>query len=328
MKRYMILLLVTITTVFAIFTSGTIINAAVDVEYYQIKKTNEENIVTSSGKLQYMKEEKVKSSNYQLIDKILVSDGDLVEKGTPLYTAYEIENSEKLTYSFPETESLINYLSKADISEEIMNEIKKYAVKRTVKSPANGVVSSIAYLENTVINKNSVVMKIVDTKEKCIKININETYISQIKEKQKVRIKYSAVENKSYTGTVYSIAKEAKQTSGLTGKETTVEVVIKPDDTEDAELRIGYTAECTIVTSIDKGVLVLPYEYIYSDENGDYVYLDKNNKANKKYIRTGKEYKSGISVISGLKENDKIIVQTDSVYDGQNIRLKTGEKNA
>ena len=116
------------------------------------------------------------------------------------------------------------------------------------------------------------------------------------------------------------ISDEAVQTTGLSGKETTVAVTVTLDDKKNDELRIGYSADCTIVTSTDENVLVLPYEYIHSDNKGDYVFCAVRNRAKKIYIKTGNEYKDGTQVISGLNKNDKII--KNEVYEGQNIIIK------
>ncbi len=327
MKKYIILYAAAVVTVLAILTSGTITNAAVESDYCQVKKADEESTITASGKLQYIKEEKITSDSYWLIDKILVSDGDRVKKGDPLLSVYEVKNTDHINYSFPESENIMNLISKNTVSQEIKDEIQKYALYKTIEASTDGIISSVSYKDNTIINRNSLIMKISDTKDMCIKINVNETCIEQIKKDQKVNIRFAAVENKIYKGKVIGIAGEAKQTGTLTGKETTVEVTIKMDR-NDPDLRIGYTAECTVITSLDKNILVLPYEYIYSDEKGDYVFLFNHNAAKKIYIRTGKEYKDGIQITSGVKENDKILKPSGMIEDGKKISLKSGEKYA
>ena len=100
--------------------------------------------------------------------------------------------------------------------------------------------------------------------------------------------------------------------------------MIKPEKI-DEKLRIGYNAECDIVTSTDENIILVPYEYIRSDENGSYVFIAQGRQAYKKYITTGTEYHSGASVISGIKANENIITNANEIYDGQRIKVLTGE---
>ena len=105
-----------------------------------------------------------------------------------------------------------------------------------------------------------------------------------------------------------------------------MEVTVKLNNPDDS-LRIGYTAECIVTTSVDKDQLIVPYEYIRSDDKGDYVFTAVGKQAVKKYIKTEAEYKKGVAVTSGLKENDKIIKNVNEITDGQKIYLSSGENN-
>ena len=103
-------------------------------------------------------------------------------------------------------------------------------------------------------------------------------------------------------------------------KETTVEVTVTLDSSDD-ELRVGYSAVCTIRLSTDEDVLVLPYDLIRSDEGGDYVFVAEKNKARKRYIKTDKEYKDGIRATEGVSQGDAVINDSEGLYDGQKITI-------
>ncbi len=323
MKKYIILIVVTVLAVITIFVTGGVTEAAAEAEGYTVQKSDCESIVTVSGRLQYMKDQKVSRQNYCMTDKIFVSDGDQVKKGDPLLTVYEVENLEQLTASFPEAEKYLALLTKSEIGEEIAAEIRQYAVRYTINAPSDGTVTSLAYGENNFVNKNNVILRIADTREPCIKVNVGETYIEKIKAGQKVRIRFTASDEKQYSGTVLSIAGQAKQSASLTGKETVVEVVIVPDEPLSG-LRIGYTTECEIVTSVEKNILRIPYEYLNSDEEGEYVFISRNHKAKKVYVQTGKEFKNGVEITKGLHAGDRIIRSAEVLSDGQ--WLKEGKE--
>ncbi len=327
MKKYIILFLSTILCITGIFTFGRITANASEVSVYTVKLSSADNTVTASGKLEYNTETNIMSDNYFIINNIYVNGGDTVKKGDPLMTVLEPVSSDMIPYSYSEIDTLISMLSKTDISEDILSEIKKYCTERTICAESVGVVTDIAHSENEIVNKNTLLMKIADSDTLVIPVNINEAYIEKIRVGQKASIKFTALENKKFSGKVFSISKEAKQTSGLTSKETSVEVRIRLDKT-DQNLRIGYSAECTVTTSTDKNKIILPYEYVRSDEKGDYVFTARGSQAIKKYIKTGTEYKKGIEVKSGIKVGDKIIKELSNINDGQRIIVSEGEGSA
>ena len=325
MKKYIFLFTITILLIAAIFTTGNVINAAVEVSGIKLKLSKGENTVVTSGRLQYLNEQNIKSDYYMLIDKIYQSDGDKVKKGQAIMSVYEITDNSSITESFPDASSYLKLLSGTELGHDIAEEIKKYSKEKIIRSPSDGVITSLSYKENFFAVKGSILFRISDNRSRCIKANVNETYIEKIRTKQKVRIKFPAVSNEIYNGTVYDIAKEAKQTGVLTGKETSVEIIIKLDN-DNTKLKNGYSAECVIVTSVDNDIIKIPYEYIHSDEKGDYVFKDKRNKSVKTYVKTGNEYKNGVRIIKGLKENDTIIKPNNDISDGTNISLINGEK--
>ena len=134
----------------------------------------------------------------------------------------------------------------------------------------------------------------------------------------KVRISFTAVEDKKYSGSVTDIAKEAKQTTGLVGKETSVGVTATRDESDD-RLKPGYSAECIIIISLDKDRLILPYEYLNQDSSGEYVFIVKHGRARKQYIKTGEDYSSGAEILEGLIPGDKIITDKKELSDDDRI---------
>ena len=74
--------------------------------------------------------------------------------------------------------------------------------------------------------------------------------------------------------------------------------------------------------------MILPYECIRSDDKGDYVFTIKKNRAKKVYVKTGKEYKDGTEIVSGLSKNDLIIENCDDIYNGQKIKMNEAKNNA
>lgn len=320
MKKYIYLIIFTLTAIGAILMSGYINNIPVETEVFKAEKTSADNTVTAGGKLQYGSSKSVISDKYCLIENVFVKNGDKVEKDDSLLTIYEAPDGIDIDISIDDVKTLAALISQSDLSDELKGEIKKYAVRKTIKAPQKGIISGLSVDENQIISDDTVMLKISDRTSMIIPINVSEANIEKIKKDQNAEVSFAAVSGKTYSGKVIKISGEAKQTSSLTGKETSVEVTVKLDNPDEL-LRIGYSAECMIITSTDKDIIIVPYEYIRSDEKGDYVFTAKNGRAVKTYIITNNEYKDGISVTEGLKSGDMIIKTPDTVYGGCKISI-------
>ncbi len=326
MKKYMILILTTVLCVVGIILFGRVTTAASDVSVYEMKKTTENNTVTASGKLQYSDEIKVTAGNYCIIEESYVTDGDEVKKGDALLKVSVLSENALTEYSSPDIEKLIGVISDNAIPEEIMDQLKQFTEEKTIYAEKDGIVCSVNCKEKEIAGKNSVLMKLCDPGELKIVVRVNEAYIEKIHKGQKAMITFTATGDKQFSGTVSEISDHATQSESYTGKETFVEVTIKPDKT-DALLRVGYSAECSIITATDEDLLILPYEYLHSDDKGEYVFIANGNQAMKKYIKTGSEYKNGIAVLKGLRQGDRIITDISGISDGQRILVLPGESH-
>ena len=116
-----------------------------------------------------------------------------------------------------------------------------------------------------------------------------------------------------------SIGSEAKQIVTANGQENVVEVVVtilEPGE----DIKPGYSAKGKIVTSESEEFLV-PYEAVQAEEDGtEYVFLQKEGRALKRYVTTGTEYEDGISVVKGLSSGELVIAQPEGVSEGQYLR--------
>lgn len=302
MKKYIYLFLATLVIISMVVMSGhAMMGSPASAEIFVLVPQDVDNTVTSSGKLQYRSGKSVKSEGFGIMKDVYVKSGDVIKKGDRLFSYYQADMAEQYA-------DMGNFLGTLSVKEQVLDEVKKYCMVKEVISDTDGKVTYIQYGADDIMQKNADVIKLSDTGILEVPVNISENYIDRVQVGQPVQIAFNAVTDKIYTGKVTKISDEAAQTTGLNGKETTVGVTVTLDDKKDDKLRIGYSADCTIVTSTDKNILVVPYECIHSDDKGDYVYTLVKNKANKVYIKTGREYKNGAEILSGLKTGDKIII--------------------
>jgi HlyD family secretion protein len=86
----------------------------------------------------------------------------------------------------------------------------------------------------------------------------------------------------------------------------------------------GYGVEIKFCVFEKENALKVPSSAVFSDGDGDFVYLAKGGKAVKTAVEV--EYKAGDTavILSGIKEGDKVVKSADSedVFDGARIRAK------
>ena len=300
MKKYIYLILVTLLIISSVVMTGYALKGSpASVETLLLKAQDMENTITSSGKLQYKSGKSVKADELGIMKEVYVKSGDEIKKGDRLFSYYQAD----MMSHYADMGNILTFSMK----EQVLGEVKKYCTVKEVISDTEGKITSIQYDTDDIIQKNSDVIKLSDTGVLEIPVNISENYIERVEKGQTAEIKFNAVPDRTYTGKVTKISDEAVQTTGLSGKETTVCVTVTLDEKRDDKLRIGYSADCSIVTSRDKNILVVPYECIHSDDRGDYVLTLVQSRAKKVYITTGREYKNGAEILSGLNAGDKII---------------------
>lgn len=325
MKKYIYLAVSTLVLLTAVFLSGSMLTGQpIQADILVLKARRMDNTITASGRLQYRSGTAVKIPHNGVIETIAVSNGDNVQKGDLLFSYYKIEDAYVAMLSeytgLQDTNALLGLLSQYGDPEELLNEVKRYCPVEQVKASRSGSITDLKYDSGDFAEKDSLVMRIAEQQQAEIPVNISENSIRQIEIGQPAEVVFSAIPDRSYSGKVTRLAKEAEVTSGLSGKETTVEVTLTLDE-EDEDLRVGYSAVCAIITSTDEGVLVVPYDAIRTDSDGDYVFVDDGGFAKRAAVTIGTEYKDGAAILTGLSENDCVILNDEPIKEGQKIIL-------
>lgn len=76
----------------------------------------------------------------------------------------------------------------------------------------------------------------------------------------------------------------------------------------------------------DSDLIIAPYEAVLQDEkNSEYVYVVNGGYAQKRYIITGSEYADGFAVVSGLFNNEIIVMNPEELH-GDEIRVEQREE--
>ena len=172
----------------------------------------------------------------------------------------------------------------------------------------DGVVTESFIKNGTVVTKGTPLFSVESSRDMKVDVGISKYDIGKIMTGQKAEI---SIAGNTYPGTVAEIKRLAEKGSSDKAKVT---VSVKFDE-PDERVYIGLEADVTIYTNEKQGVLTIPVEAYYADDDGDYCYIIRDGVVAKQYITTGVESDEYIEITMGLKEGDVVI--TDAVTDEQ-----------
>ncbi len=87
-------------------------------------------------------------------------------------------------------------------------------------------------------------------------------------------------------------------------------------------MKSGVTVEIKVLIYQNQKAITIPRNIVMSDENGQYIFVEKDGKAEKRYISNGQD--SGIlyEISNGLQMGDKLITHGGSqLSDGAKVKV-------
>lgn len=190
-----------------------------------------------------------------------------------------------------------------------------------IKSPISGVITALNAEQGSFTDNTQPVAVISSLNDLEVKAQVDEILISGIKNGQKASIKGDGFKT-AYSGVVTKIYPSARKILTTTGTRTVVDVLLKIEN-PGGDLKPGLTADVSIITSESPNTVTVPYEAISQDNgNREYVFICRNGRACRTYIKTGSENDTTVTVLSGVNAGDKVIVNPpEGLKNGQAVRI-------
>lgn len=300
MKKAVVMVSVTVFSILAILCAGDFYTKSIEeVDAFTVRLEQGVEYVTCTGNLERKEETNIYVKSIALVDEIYVKNGDSIKAGDKLLK----------TFSATGSASEISYIT----------ETPKYTY-----APVSGTVVSVHAETGEFAYPGEKVIVIADTQEMQVRLFVNEANISKVNSGQEAIITGSGFLS-SYAGTVSEISEEAIQTASSAGKDTSVEVLVTID-TPEKELKPGLSASVKILSLQKNGIVIVPYETVKADEEGnEFVYIIQNGCAVQRPVTTGEEFNNGFEIVEGLSENDVVIKEPDLVSDGKRVIIRVEE---
>ncbi|MBO4458444.1 MAG: efflux RND transporter periplasmic adaptor subunit [Butyrivibrio sp.] len=197
---------------------------------------------------------------------------------------------------------------------------KIQAAKEGVKADFNGVVTSVDIVEGATVASGTKVMTIENLDDVQINIQVSKTDLPKIAVGQKVDIK---INGKEYQGEIFQISGTAtKNANGVAVVDTKIKVT-----NPDSDIILGVEANNKIHAEKADNTVVLPYEYVLTDADGDYVFVLENGTAVRRPVTIGISTSTEAQITEGLSENDKVITTNlETLTDGMAVEVMEEQK--
>lgn len=262
-----------------------------------------ESIVSATGM--------VKAPIYELSSKggariasILVKEGQKVKKGQLLvkFDAYDEakKNFDRSMYLFKNSMA----------SDQSIDTATTMLQNSQMVAPGSGIVAKVSYDNGETPIPGNPVIVIVDKERSWVEAQIDETDMGKITLGQMADITSDVYPDKIFKANIYWISPLAELRK--------VGERVKPDEesyvflsklkfnSPHDELKVNMSANVDILTDAKENAVAVPREAILSEDEKNFVFIIKRNRAYKTVIKTGIRSYSSIEAVSGISNGDVI----------------------
>ncbi|MCX7995845.1 MAG: efflux RND transporter periplasmic adaptor subunit [candidate division WOR-3 bacterium] len=363
MKKTLIIISVIIVVALIIILNLRQDSGGERVEVEVVKRGEIVSKVSADGELKAKAQVDISAETIGRIKKIYYKEGDFVKKGSLLI---EIDDTQaKANYKLSEvrfkqaeqvfnrTKSLyekgliskenfenaeLNYESAKATYEQALDTYKKtkiYApisgkvMKLNIEEGETAVMGTLNYV-------GTVLATIADMSRMIAVVKIDETEVPKVKLGQEAEVIADALPDSIFKGKVVKVGlMPVTSITPTTEKATDFEVEIELDNYSE-RLRPGMNVKAEIFTGKKANILKVPIQAVgkrkVKDKLTESIFVVKRRRAVLKEIQTGISSDTEIEVISGINENDTVVVGPYRVLsklkDGARVEFKGLEKGA
>jgi len=257
-----------------------------------VRKGTIEVKVSGTGSIQPSDREKIKASKAGTVLKAPFKEGDTVKKGDVLVTYEEDDVSSQvrgkeidlkkkqldlndLQTKFKQApddetrESLALNIQKQELDiESTKEDIANLKTSKSIDpivAPISGVLTTFSVKAGDTLNPNAELGEIVDYSQMKMVVGIDELDISKVQKDQEAEILVEALSDEKFTGKVVSIADEGTTSNGVASFDVTITLA------EAKNLKVGMSAEASIMTAKKTDALYVPVEAVQSAQGKYFV---------------------------------------------------------
>ena len=181
-----------------------------------------------------------------------------------------------------------------------------------IESPFSGMIVDIKVNVGDNVNKDAPLFTVAQLQKMRARIWITEKEINQIKKGLPVEMLFGG---KTYKGWVVdkSLALDPAKQAFYAEVEF---------DNSKREIKSGVTVEVKVLIYKNPKAIIIPRNIVMSDDGGQYIFIDKDDIAQKRYVTNGQESGVYYEISSGLQVGDKLVIHGGSqLTDGAKVKV-------
>lgn len=188
--------------------------------------------------------------------------------------------------------------------------------KMKVPIPISGVIVDMPqHTPKSRINQGDLLATIMDYSRMYVDVDLPENTMMEIKTGQKVQITNYSLPNDTLSGTITEM-------SPAIDVNTRTYLAKVRFNNSNLLIRPGMFVKTLIKVRQKDNILVIPKDVIISDQRGKRVFIVQENTAFERIIETGMENEEMIEVVSGLEENDRLVVKGfETLRDKSKVKI-------
>ncbi len=188
---------------------------------------------------------------------------------------------------------------------------KRQVEDSKIKSPVSGTVIMKMLETGMMVGPATPVVTIADLSQIKVRVNVPEKDIYKLKINQNVEVSFEAIGKQKFKGKIYTIADKADEAHTFM-----VEILVPNPQ---GIIKAGMFATVDFQLLSERNAMLIPRKAIDGSLKTPFVYVAQGNKAIKKEVNLGVEKDTWVEVVSGLDENDLVIIS------GQNNLTENSE---
>ncbi|HOJ34098.1 MAG TPA: efflux RND transporter periplasmic adaptor subunit [Candidatus Hydrogenedentes bacterium] len=307
------------------------------VECLRIKSSTLEDKLTITGTVAAWKTATLSAEVGGKIEARPINEGDRVKQGQELFRIntqtlqarlaqaqaqarlanQEYERAQRLTSKGVSAErDLDNALAAKDVAEAEVRTVQIQLEKSVLKAPFEGIIDKCFREENEFVEVGTPLARIIQTDKLKVEVSIPERDISSFKVGGQAYVRCDAFSGESFKGIIHRISTSAEASTRTFLTEIEV-------DNPDQKLKPGMIARVDLVRAVYPDSILVPIFSTFLLDEQRFVAVVEENKAKIRPITTGIVQGGTVQVLSGLSENDLLIVKGQfDVRDGESVNVR------
>ena len=270
-----------------------------------------------------IQKEIARNSYEQQYDPEIIKRQEELEFLSYLMTSYKekksvMESQKAATQLNLQTEGAKEKLEAVKTADDLVNEskLKDYEIALDgIRAEFDGVVTELSVSEGSVVSAGQELAQIQSLDDIAVVCYVNKYDIINIEEGQSAS---AHIKNKDYACHVSRIEKMTSEDNATPGIRVELEVE-EPDDS----IILGIEAKTKVQTAMLAYALLVPTDAVCSDEDGDYVFVINEGKAEKRMVETGVRNDDMAEVLKGLSEGETVgWDEMSELTDGQKVKVQ------